>query len=90
MKFTTVRGSVEFASGSLSGDPYLVAFINSYVESGIPTGCNYWGAVEPGLGSDWQAYMTICGALTGLTGQEPVVEGVPENPDGYQEEGAFD
>lgn len=89
MKFTTTTGrSVSFDDGELTGDPFLVEFVQDYIKSGTLAGCNYWGEVEPGLGSDWQAYLTICGALAFLfVGQEPVVDEIPENPDGYEPEG---
>lgn len=88
MKFTTLNGEVTFESGELGGDANLVQFVHEYVLTGVPAGCNYWSEIAPSLASEWEAYLTICGALAYLFGgQEPVVDGVPENPDGYEEEG---
>jgi len=89
VRFSTPEGDVTFDGGSLAGDETLVSFIEHYVEIGIPAGCNFWGQIEPSLASDWEAYLTICGALTEMFGYEPDVDEIPANPAGYEEEGGF-
>lgn len=88
MRFMTTVGEVEYnRSDGLTGDPDLVERILEYVEIGRPAGCNFWGEIAPSFESLWTAYLSICGALTEITGQEPYVDEIPDNPAGYDEEG---
>jgi len=90
MRFTTGTGRVlewDKATG-LTGDPLLVEQVQFVIDEGIPCGCNYWGEIEPSLDTPWQAYLTVCGALAHIfAGVEPKVDGVPNNPAGYEPEG---
>lgn len=89
MRFEDVTGrAVEWSeSEGLVGNAALVSGVNEVIEEGTLCGCNYWGEIEPSLDTPWQAYLTICGAIRHLTGVEPSVDRVPDNPAGYQPEG---
>lgn len=87
MRFVTFTGEEISFDGEVRGDPDLVAAIHRYIEAGEPSGCDYWGQIDPSLDTPWEAYLSICGALTAITGDAPVVHDVPANPDGYEPEG---
>lgn len=88
MRFTTWDGrQVTFENGVLSGNEVLVGAVERFVELGIECGCDYWGERPADLSSDWRAYLTICGTIAVITGHEPEVDRVPQNPDGYEPEG---
>jgi len=71
----------------LSGDEELVAAVNQVIEDGASCDCDFWAPVTASLDSDWEAYLTICSAITRATLEEPEVDQVPENPAGYEPEG---
>lgn len=89
MRFTTVTGDVlEWSKETgLTGDPRLVEQVQFIIDEGIPCGCNYWGEIDPSLDTEWEAYLSICGALAHIMQIEPEVVGVPDNPAGYEPEG---
>lgn len=89
MRFTSEFGTVEFADGKMSGDEEMIWYVESVIDQNLPCGCNYWGSIDPSLDSEWKAYLTICGAMRYITGVEPEVDAVPDNPDGYQPEGPW-
>lgn len=87
--FTTNDGRrVEWSEGQgISGDDDLVRQVEYNIENETPCGCDYWGEIEPSLDTAWEAYLTICGSIFRVTGEDPEIVGVPENPDGYEPEG---
>jgi hypothetical protein len=87
VRFTNEFGTVEFVDGEIRGDERLVAYIRMVIDLGVPCGCDFWGSIEPSLDSEWRAYLAICGAIKYITGVEPSVDEVPDNPDGYEPEG---
>jgi len=90
VKFTIDDRSIEFEDGRLSGDKALIATVLTAVEDRNECGCNFWGEIPADLGTDWSAYLTICGAIRNRFGEEPVVDLVPDNPAGYEPEGVTD
>lgn len=89
MRFSTRFGTVEFDNGNLSGDEELISSVKQVIASGRLCGCNFWQSIKPSLDTEWEAYLTICGALGHVTGREPEVSDVPDNPDGYEPEGIW-
>lgn len=89
MRFSTRFGTVEFDNGNLSGDEELISSVKQVIASGRLCGCNFWQSIKPSLDTEWEAYLTICGALGHVTGREPDVSDVPDNPDGYEPEGIW-
>ena len=89
MKFGIGEEVGEYYRGTLSGSQRLMEIVNATIQAGEPCGCNYWGVIEPSLATPWQAYLTICGAISQAYGQEPWFYPVPPNPAGYDEEGSF-
>lgn len=86
--FTALDGrKIHVDHGRLYGDTELIRLVQSVISTGAPCGCNYWGEITPSLDTDWEAYLTVCGALKAIYGQHPDVTGVPDNPDGYEPEG---
>jgi hypothetical protein len=88
MRFRTMDGrTVTYSNGDVSGDQRLVTAVRFVVESSVDCGCNFWSAQPASLSTEWGAYLTICATLRRMTGFEPIVDRVPENPDGYMPEG---
>lgn len=92
MTFTfTTDGNrtVTWANGEITGEPTLVAIVNIVVDEARPVQFNYWGARPANLTTEFDAYITIGSVLRGLTGMDPTVDNVPDNPDGYEPEGVW-
>ncbi len=87
MRFVTFTGDEITFDGEVRGPEDLVSAIHFYIEVGEPAGCDYWNRIDPSLATPWEAYLTICGALTAITGEAPAVHDVPANPNGYEAEG---
>lgn len=75
---------------TLTGDDWMIRAVEAAIADQVPCGCNYWGEIDPSLASDWEAYLTICGAVRAATGIEPYVYGVPDPPFPYEPEGVVD
>ena len=89
MKFTFETREIVYdgASESVSGDPLLVGIVNDAIEAEAYCSCNYWAPVQASLKTEWEAYLTICGAITRAFDRSPDVDRVPDNPAGYIPEG---
>jgi hypothetical protein len=79
--------TVTYGNGELSGDQQIISAVSAVVEEGVRCDCDFWGAETASLSSDWSAYLTVCATIRWMTGFEPIVDRVPDNPDGYQPEG---
>jgi hypothetical protein len=90
MKFEIAGKTVEWNDGTLtSDDPLLLAGIEDEIAANVPCGCFFWGEIEPSLATEWQAFLTVGGILRRFFDADPVVDKVPDNPDGYEEEGVW-
>lgn len=91
MKFTTDDGrSIEWKRGILTGDDGLVSAVTEAVREGIGCSFAWWGEVKASIKYPFDAYLTIGSVLFNESGSNPEIDEVPENPDGYVEEGAFE
>lgn len=92
MKFTatTDGGEVTWQDGAITGHYSLVHIIGSYVEHRVAVAFDYWAEREASLATPFDAYITIGAVIQTMTGTPPTFDVVPENPDGYSEEGAID
>jgi hypothetical protein len=77
---------VGWVDGKVAGDPELVRAVLRRCASGELVGFNYWENFTPSVRAEFDAYVTIGCVLEELFGRV-TVDAVPENPDGYQEEG---
>lgn len=90
MRFTTDDGrSIEWKRGILTGDDGLVSLVSNAVQERVACAYDYWGEREASLRYPFDAYLTIGSVLFNEFGVNPTVDEVPDNPDGYVEEGAF-
>jgi len=91
MRFTTDDGrSIEWKRGILTGDDGLISLVSNAVQEGIACSFNYWGERKASISYAFDAYVTIGSVIFNETGANPDIDEVPDNPDGYVEEGAFE
>lgn len=80
---TTPEGAtLTWEDGELTGDEYLVTWIQSVVDEGFGVSYNYWGEREASLATAFDAYITI-----GYVLEDVEFDPIPDSPDGYEPEG---
>lgn len=87
-KATTNGRSLTWDDGTVVGDSDLVAAVTAAAYTQALVAFNFWGARPASLSSEFDAYITIGSVLQELAeGVPPVIEPIPDNPEGYMPEG---